>query len=84
MVVLAFLTDPDGVGRILRHLGLPDAAPAVAPARRVSGQALVDPYAPPVQTEIELGPVDEGCDVDLPGEAWDRSGKRLSPIRPPP
>lgn len=34
MVVLAFLSDPAVVGRILRHLGLPDVAPAVAPARR--------------------------------------------------
>ena len=33
MVVLAFLTDPDVVGRILRHLGLPACAPVLAPAR---------------------------------------------------
>ena len=31
-VVLAFLTDPDVVGRILPHLGLPTCAPALAPA----------------------------------------------------
>jgi len=33
MVVLAFLTDPDIVERMLRHLGLPFSAPALAPAR---------------------------------------------------
>ena len=33
MIVLAFLTDPEVVGKILRHLGLPVAAPVLAPAR---------------------------------------------------
>lgn len=33
MVVLAFLTDPKVVRRILSHLGLPTTPPAVAPAR---------------------------------------------------
>jgi len=33
MVVLAFLTDADVVGRILRHLGWPWVAPVLAPAR---------------------------------------------------
>ena len=33
MIVLAFLTDPEVVGKILRHLGLPCSAPFVAPAR---------------------------------------------------
>ena len=32
MMVLAFLTDPDVVGRVLRHLRLPTCAPALAPA----------------------------------------------------
>ena len=39
MIVLAFLTDPEVVGKILRHLGLPVAAPLIAPARS-SGPAL--------------------------------------------
>ena len=39
MVVLAYLTDPDVVGKILRHLGLPFSAPALAPARS-SGRPL--------------------------------------------
>ena len=38
MVVLAFLTDPEVVGKILRHLGLPTTAPLVARARS-SGEA---------------------------------------------
>jgi hypothetical protein len=33
MTVLAFLTDPDVVGGILRHLGLPTTAPALVPAQ---------------------------------------------------
>ena len=33
MTVLAFLTDPDVVEKILRHLGLPVSAPALSPAR---------------------------------------------------
>lgn len=33
MVVLAFLTDPEVVGKILRHIGLPTTAPLVARAR---------------------------------------------------
>ena len=31
--VLAFLTDSKAITKILRHLGLPTDAPAVAPAR---------------------------------------------------
>jgi hypothetical protein len=38
MVVLAFLTDPEVVSRILRHLGLPTVAPVLGPGRR-SGEA---------------------------------------------
>ena len=43
MVVLAFLTDPEVVVKILRHLGLPTTAPALAPSRssgRIMGFAL--------------------------------------------
>ena len=36
MVVLAFLTDPEVVGRILRHLGLPTTAPLMVRARSTS------------------------------------------------
>jgi hypothetical protein len=33
MTVLAFLSDPDVVAKILMHLGLPTSAPALAAAR---------------------------------------------------
>ena len=33
MIVLAFLTDPEVVGKILHHLGLPTCAPPLARAR---------------------------------------------------
>jgi hypothetical protein len=33
MIVLALLSDPEVVGRILHHLGLPTTAPVLAPAR---------------------------------------------------
>ena len=33
MVVLAFITDPEVVGKILRHLDLPVSAPALAEPR---------------------------------------------------
>ena len=70
MVVLALLTDPDVVGRILRHLGLPVCAPALAAARSLGemfGYAL---------------PGDEGGSGEAEGEGWtDAAGP---PIRPPP
>jgi len=38
MVVLAFLTDPAVVSKILAHLGLPTTPPPVAPARLAAQQ----------------------------------------------
>jgi hypothetical protein len=72
MVVLVFLTDPEVVSRILRHLGLPIVAPMLAPARR-SGEA----------EGVELG--DGG--VDLGSEEMEEmtEGDGLAPrTRPPP
>ena len=46
MVVLAFLSDPDVVGRILHHLGLPTTAPALAPAKSSGGVLGFDLSAP--------------------------------------
>jgi hypothetical protein len=40
MVVLAFLSDPSVVGRILRHLHLPTAPPPVSPARSSAEERL--------------------------------------------
>ena len=72
MVVLAFLTDPDAVGRILRHLGLSLTAPVLTPARP-SGSALG--FSLPDQDSMfSDGGDDDGTDF-LVSE---------SPIRPPP
>ena len=38
MIVLAFLSDPPVVAKILRHLGLPATAPPLAPADPARGQ----------------------------------------------
>jgi hypothetical protein len=40
MRILAFLTDPEPTGAILRHLHLPDTAPRIAPARAPPQAAL--------------------------------------------
>jgi len=40
MVVLAFLTDPAVVSKILAHLGLPTAPPPLSPARLASQEEL--------------------------------------------
>jgi hypothetical protein len=49
LVVLAFLSDPPVVAKILRHLGLPDTAPPLAPAdpdcRRQAGSGHLFPDA---------------------------------------
>jgi hypothetical protein len=52
--VIAFLTDPEVVPCILRHLGLPSTPPPLAPAR-----------APPVPLAFETGPEPDDC-VDPP------------------
>jgi hypothetical protein len=70
MVVLAFLTDPEVVGKILRHLELPTTAPALAAARApqpVLGFAL---------PEEDAGPAD--------GNDGGDAGPDEPPIRPPP
>jgi hypothetical protein len=46
MVVLAFLTDPAVVAKILGHLGLPTTAPALAPANLLGRQGEVCPSGP--------------------------------------
>ena len=72
MVVLAFLSDPEVVGRILRHLGLPVFAPALAAARpsgRVLGFGLAE---------------DSGISDPEEEEGRGDSGVWGIPIRPPP
>jgi hypothetical protein len=69
MVVLAFLTDPKVVVKILRHLGLPTTAPALAPSRssgRIMGIALGD---------------DEGASASDLGDETEESTLPLPPIR---
>jgi hypothetical protein len=72
MVVLAFLSDPAVVSKILNHLGLPATAPALAPARS-SARALA--FALPEEDIVsgrEEG--DDAGDAGVPEPA----------IRPPP
>jgi hypothetical protein len=72
MVVLAFLTDPQVVGRILRHLGLAAAAPPLVRSRssgRVLGFALAE---------------EGGASTRDWDEEGDGSGTPAPPIRPPP
>ena len=70
MVVLAFLTDPDVVGRILRHLGLSSCVPALSPARS-SGLPLGFDLA---DVDSSAGTAEEASD-SIDSDA---------PIRPPP
>ena len=72
MLVLAFLTDPDVVGKILRHLGLPAAAPALARSRS-SGRAM----------GFALAEDEAASTLDLGDEA-EESAVAQPPIRPPP
>ncbi|MBU1702721.1 MAG: transposase [Candidatus Eisenbacteria bacterium] len=70
MVVLAFLTDPLVIGKILRHLGLAATPPALSPAR---------PLDPPMEFLLETDA--EGMDED----AADVESVDPDPwIRPPP
>jgi hypothetical protein len=72
LVVLALLSDPEVVGRILRHLGLPALAPTQA-AARPSGRVLGFDLA-------EDGGGSEGSGHDGDGEP----GTSALRVRPPP
>jgi hypothetical protein len=72
MIVLAFLTDLEVVGKILKHLGLPIFAPALTPARssgRFPGFAL---------------PEEDGASVGVSVDAVEDSRELEPIIRPPP
>ena len=75
MVVLAFITDPPIVKRILDHLGLPSTLPPLSPAR--SAQA--------AQRELDLvdePPADEDfLDLDPSSQGQARSSRAPPPIR---
>jgi hypothetical protein len=55
MVVLAFLTDPPVVSKILAHLGLPTAPPPLAPARLPAQEELLPDAA---DDEVSQDPED--------------------------
>jgi hypothetical protein len=69
MVVLAFLSDPEVVCKILRHLGLPVSAPVLTSARS-SGKA----------RGFELGE-DDGRGGDGDHDEDDGTGKSRAPPR---
>jgi hypothetical protein len=72
MVVLAFLSGPEVGGRILKHLGLPVFAPALA-AARPSGRLL------------GFGLAEEGAGVQTGSDdGGGETGDLAMPVRPPP
>ena len=87
MVVLAFLTDPDVVGKILRCLGLPPCAPALVPAGCVPCRELLVQCALPFSSPALGSSGSEewevfGCGEDAEGSV--PSASRPASIRPPP
>ncbi len=70
MTVLAFLTDPDVVQKILRHLGLPTTAPALAAAGR----------SPQPEMGFTLAG-EEAEPRDAEGDDGEGSGPRAPPSR---
>jgi len=85
MIVLAFLTDLAVVEKILRHLGLPHVAPALAPVRSAPWQAALDPITPLLFTNgIEASLVEEDAPADPPDEACEECADPSPRIRPPP
>ena len=67
--ILAFLTEPDVVEGILRHLGLPHRPPRIAPAR-APPQAEIDFDQTPHfdRTSPDAGPLPPHLDQSLPGD----------------
>ena len=82
MVVIALLTDPAVVGKILRHLGLPHVAPALAPADAAPWQPGLDPLPALVEGDVVAPEVDTAPDGTR-GGAWGWPDP-YSRIRPPP
>ena len=86
MVVLAFLTDPDVVGRILRHLGLSTCAPALAPAGAVPCPQLLMQQALSFSSAIQERAWSQEGDTDCGEDGGDSAPAASQPptIRPPP
>jgi len=86
MVILAFLSDPPVVAKILRHLRLPTAPPPLAPARGGGGSG-----AWAGRASLPLSPDDPGAEVpehaevcDVPTEGLPLRASARAEIRPPP
>jgi hypothetical protein len=71
MRILAFLTDPEPIGSILRHLDLPHTAPRLSPAR-----------APP-QAALQLGANHVATVDPLPADDFDQT-PAFDPAEPEP
>ena len=86
MVVLAFLTDPDVVGKILDHLGLPTCAPGLGPANSESWQQFLVQDMAPLSSPALGCTWPEGGAVSDCGENEEARSAAASPpvIRPPP
>jgi hypothetical protein len=86
MVVLAFLTDPDVVAKILRHLGLPTCPPSLAPARSSVDQPLPAQQLPLDSSPVEGDPLAQ-ADGDAYADRVEEEAYMVAPpltIRPPP
>jgi hypothetical protein len=84
MVILAFLSDPPVVAKILRHLRLPTTTPPLAPARGVGGTRTWG-----LRTPLPLPPEDATAVPLEPAETWgtpreQRADRAGTEIRPPP
>lgn len=86
MVVLAFLTGPDAVAKILRHLGLPTGPPPLSQARSPASRSLPMQQLPPDSSppQEKLLPQADG---DTFADRVEQGGAPVaspSTIRPPP
>jgi hypothetical protein len=86
MVVLAFLTDPDVVAKILRHLGLHTCPPPLAPPRSSADQPLLVEQLPLYSSPPQEDPLPQ-TDGDAYADRVEERGSPVAPhltIRPPP
>ena len=88
MVVLAFLSDPPVVERILRHLKLPSEPPHLAPARASRWSSFLLAIPTPVPENASLFDLpDSAAKVGAQEENGGSEGEPREeppPIRPPP
>jgi hypothetical protein len=85
MVILAFLSDPPVVARILRHLRLPTAPPPLAPARGGGGSGAWGCSAPlPLSPDDPAAQVPEHTQTCVPPHEGLQRAPARADIRPPP